>query len=414
MSVDPRKRKSRHVLTPDNLSTAIQVSNLPADWTQDIASSVVAGSGPVVDIAAKTDPRTGKLNAIVYEYQSSRDCEDAYALLTKIQRFPCTVERIIPSNYKDRLQQQRDRVKLPELELKRDLFPWELGLELPFQMVTNVPIPRKPNANVDSSSNNNNNNQNIVFPDILSKASSHLPQFQSGVLTTPDPVSQNLSKIPPLQLIEFISNLKILANQGKSKRVQLEQFLMGNNDLVLSISQALLEMGFITQDVVGAVIMQASSAASNTAAADPKLTRSGSSSSSSGPAGPVQNGTGQTSHRGSSSSEPTTTTATTTIPAQAPIQPPFAFPAQQSPPQQQQRQQFPPQQVPAASPPPLLYKNTSGTANGPMIDILKLHKLPQQQQDMIKQVLTLSDAQVRQLPPDQQTMVSNLKEEYLL
>ena len=55
MSVDPRRRLSRHELTPENLQTSLQVSNLPAEWAAETVSSIVAGSGIIVKVTPKFD-----------------------------------------------------------------------------------------------------------------------------------------------------------------------------------------------------------------------------------------------------------------------------------------------------------------------------------------------------------------------
>lgn len=53
--------------------------------------------------------------------------------------------------------------------------------------------------------------------------------------------------------------------------------------------------------------------------------------------------------------------------------------------------------------------NDSGTIN-----MAKLQLLPENQQDMIKQVLTLTPAQIQSLPSDQQLMVENFRKEYII
>ncbi|GAV55668.1 hypothetical protein ZYGR_0AY00600 [Zygosaccharomyces rouxii] len=420
---DPRRRTSRHILTPDNLSSAIQLTNMPADWSQDTASSVVAGSGPIVDITTKTDPRTGRLSAAIFDYKTSRDCRRAFEILNRIDSLPCNLERIIPQNYKN----QSSVAPKDELQLNRDSFPWNCGLDLPFEMISEVPLPRKPSqtpappATNNTNGHNGNNksaaNSNIAFPDILRKASQHLPQLQQNVLSTPDPVSVNLSKIPPLQLIEIISNLKILANQDSMKRSQLESFLKTNLNISISVTQALLEMGFINYNAVTQVLKR------------------------------QQGVNGFSSSVNSSSNTP----LNTNIPMPMPMpMPPFVPPQQPlvPPPPQQQQQPgqgppppfgfmpppipfMPPTPVMGTTPPPMMPMQQMPPAPAPMpsvpapmppaptpsqgsINIVKLQALPQNQRDMIKQVLSFTDEQIRVLPQDQKTLVENLKKEYIM
>lgn len=382
---DPRRRKARHALTPDNLSSTIQVTGLPADWTQDTVSSVVAGSGPIIDITIKNDPRTGKLSAVLYDYKTSKDCKRAYDILNRISGFPCNLERIIPPNYEDRTTGKS------EISLNRDSFPWNLNLDLPFEMVSEVPLPRKPVVTTTSSSASTNagiGGTKVAFPDILSKASQHLPQLQPNTLTTPDPVSKNLGKTPPLQLIEIISNLKILANQDISRRSHLESFLKTNMDISVSVTQALLEMGFIDYNAVTNVLK--TQAKSNV---------------------PMNSNSGSTSAVNSNSNTPLNQNIAplNNAPMPRPMAPPFI-------PQQMQQPSpfgFVPPPMPFMPPTPAMRSPPPAMTPQPgSINMVKLQALPQNQRDMIKQVLTLTDDQLRSLPTDQRTMVQNLRKEY--
>ncbi|CAB4255104.1 similar to Saccharomyces cerevisiae YGR156W PTI1 Essential protein that is a component of CPF (cleavage and polyadenylation factor) [Maudiozyma barnettii] len=371
MSVDPRRRLSRHELTPENLQTSLQVSNLPAEWAAETVSSIVAGSGIIVKVTPKFDPRTDKLMNVTYDYSNSRECEDAYSLLTNIDKLPCTIEKTIPSDYKTKLKaiEQGQTIDMPEIELNRDSYPWDLGLELPFQMVTNVPIPRRPPVGVSTTTNATvvTPATNMTFPDILSKASKHLPALTPDALSTNDPtgISNNLSKIAPLQLIEMISNLKILANQPTTKYSQIEDFLLNNNkDITIAVSQALLEMGFIDYNVVNSIL----------------------------------------------SGQPVTTNQTTSVPQPQPVpqqiqQAPIPQP-QNQPQNQSQTQQAPVQESVSVTPPPQTTRR--------QINESKLLAAPDNQREMIRQVLTLTDAQLEQLPTAQRSMVEGLRKEYLV
>lgn len=385
---DPRRRKTRHVLTPDNLSSTIQVTNLPADWTQDTISSVVAGSGPIINISSKNDPRTGKLSAVLYDYMTSRDCKRAFDVLKRVSNWQCHLERIIPSNYETHAEGKS------ELTLNRDSFPWKSGLDLPFEMVSEVPLPRKPVV-TSTTPGNGSNDAKVAFPDILSKASQHLPQLQPNALTVTDPVSENLSKTPPLQLIEIISNLKILANQDSSRRNQLESFLRTNMDISVSVTQALLEMGFIDYNAVTNVIK--SQPKGNGVIANNL----------------AKNGTGSGTNSSSNTPLNQNMAPLNNRPMPIPMAPP-PFMAQQ--PQMQQPPMpfgFVPPPMPFMPPTPALHSPPPVVVpQAGSINLVKLQSLPQNQRDMIKQVLTLTDDQIRSLPADQKTMVENLRKEY--
>ncbi|CEP63593.1 cleavage polyadenylation factor subunit PTI1 LALA0_S08e06150g [Lachancea lanzarotensis] len=394
---DPRTRKGRHTLTPDLLSSSILITNLPPNWNETVVSSVVAGSGPITNISRKTDPRNGKLVGVVVNYTTSKDCRRALELLQKIKKIPCELERII-SNSK--------HSSSTPLDLDRDAFPWDLGLELPFEMVSEVPLPRRPTNPVPVASNGSSvdSGNSTTFPDILSKASKHLPGYVPGSMTAGDVVSANLSKIAPLQLLEMISNLKILAGQD-ANREQVTKFLASNPDIAIAVTQAMLEMGFINYGVVTKVIAEQA----GTQAQSPN----------------VINGATEVYSRGNT---PSNTPMNGNVPLHAstgPLgQPQLQQPSMMGagavysapPPQQQQQQQqmgnygmnmprshapFTPPQIPIKS-------------EGTRINMVKLAAVPQQQQDMIKQVLQLTSDQIRLLPPDQVTMVENFKREYLM
>ncbi|SCU90155.1 LANO_0D07778g1_1 [Lachancea nothofagi CBS 11611] len=412
---DPRTRKARHLLTPELLSSSILITDLPANWNESTISSVVAGSGPITNISRKVDPRNGKLVGIIVDYTTSKDSKRALEVLRKIKKFPCGTERIISNT------QKNSKEKSTPLELDRNAFPWDCGLELPFEMVSEVPLPRRPTNPVPVTSNGSSSDSNspTAFPDILSKASKHLPGFVANSMTAPDAISSNLSKIAPLQLLEMISNLKILANQDPN-REQLTNFLASNPDISIAVSQAMLEMGFINYNVVTKVIAEQPGARSQS----PNQ----------------QNSTAQVfSNNNTPGTTPMNSNAamnTYTAPVRQPqpqlqpqVQPPLQTLPQ--PPLQslQQTQLQPPQVTPMAFSPPQQHGfgyNTAPNvvpfaaspmpvkAAGDRVNMMKLAALPQQQQDMIKQVLQLTADQIRLLPPDQVAMVENFKREYLM
>lgn len=423
---DPRRRTGRHFLTPENLSSTLQITNLPPEWNQDIITSVVAGSGPVIDIKAKNDPRTGKLTGVLFDYLTSKDCKRAWEILNRIENFPVKIEQIIPPNYKDHLRETANKNSQKQvLQLNRDSYPFEAGLELPFEMVTEVPIPRRPPPpQAANNTNSVSNNTNIQFPDILSKASKHLPSFQDGSIIAPDKISQNLSKIPPLQLIEIISNLKILSNQENIQKSQLESFLDTNSDITISVTQALLEMGFIDYSVVTKVLKSQVGEA-------PSLLSSNNTSNSNTPVSVIRNNTPLHVPSNEVSNNPNNMPLNVAMPMPMSTPPFIPLPLQQQPFGFAPPGSFmPPAQGPSMGQPVLANQlgqvqqqnisSTEGPSNANKandsgtINMAKLQLLPENQQDMIKQVLTLTPAQIQSLPSDQQLMVENFRKEYII
>ncbi|CAD6627238.1 BAH_G0021090.mRNA.1.CDS.1 [Saccharomyces cerevisiae] len=423
---DPRRRTGRHFLTPENLSSTLQITNLPPEWNQDIITSVVAGSGPVIDIKAKNDPRTGKLTGVLFDYLTSKDCKRAWEILNRIENFPVKIEQIIPPNYKDHLRETANKNSQKQvLQLNRDSYPFEAGLELPFEMVTEVPIPRRPPPPQTANNTNSvSNNTNIQFPDILSKASKHLPSFQDGSIIALDKISQNLSKIPPLQLIEIISNLKILSNQENIQKSQLESFLDTNSDITISVTQALLEMGFIDYSVVTKVLKSQVGEA-------PSLLSSNNTSNSNTPISVIRNNTPLHVPSNEVSNNPNNMPPNVAMPMPMSTPPFIPLPLQQQPFGFAPPGPFmPPAQGPSMGQPVLANQlgqvqqqnisSTEGPSNANKandsgtINMAKLQLLPENQQDMIKQVLTLTPAQIQSLPSDQQLMVENFRKEYII
>ncbi|AMD22348.1 HGR009Cp [Eremothecium sinecaudum] len=380
---DPRVRKSRHELTPDNLSSSILLSNLPSSWSQSTVTSILAGSGPIIKVSEKKDPRNGRLVGIIVDYLTSKDCKRAIEIIQKIKNFNCKIERIIPLNWSSR----GDVSEKDVLDLKRDNYPWDDNLELPFELVSEVPIPRKP---VTKPVVANNANGQSPFPEILSKASQHLPALQPDSLVATDSVSSNLLQIPPLQLLEMISNLKMLSNQHTSRKLQLEQFLRGNNVVTIAVAQALLEMGFINYEVVTKVISEYQQQ-------PPQNTPRQSSTPTNyipQPGMPSLSGTLNMIHPQmvGTPHHPAQITTNQFMMTQAPT------PISQQPQQQQHNTQpcIPTQQS-------TLKLNES-----------KLNALPKDKQDMIRQVINLPHDQIRLLPPEQINVIDSLRKEYLI
>ncbi|AAS54498.2 AGR009Cp [Eremothecium gossypii ATCC 10895] len=369
---DPRIRKARHELTPDNLSSSLLISNLPSSWTQSTVTSVIAGSGPIVKVSEKKDPRNGRLIGIVIDYLTSKDCKRAAEVIQKIKNFTCKLERIIPPNWSSRTEVSDRDV----LDLKRDQYPWDDNLELPFELVSEVPIPRKP-VSKPATGVNTNGSGTSPFPEILSKASQHLPPLHPGSLVATEPISANLTNIPPLQLLEMISNLKMLSNQDPAKIAKLEQFLRNNSVVTMvTVAQALLEMGFINYEVVTKVISEYQPLQTQNTMRQPVPPVN----FAQPPAMPHMSTMLNMMHP--------QMMATPHQASQVPTTGPFII-GQAPPPMTQQSQ-------------PMRLNET------------KLNALPRAKQDMIRQVINLPQEQIRLLPPEQVTVIENLRQEYLI
>ncbi|CCE63534.1 hypothetical protein TPHA_0F00470 [Tetrapisispora phaffii CBS 4417] len=435
---DPRTRTGRHTMTFETLASAVEITNIPQEWTTETITSVVVGSGPIVHFSSKLEPRTGKLNSVIIHYKTAKECQRAFHLLEKIDRFPCFLKRIIPQDVL--LNGVNEDEQKDEIQLTRDNYPWDAGLELPFEMITEVPLSRRP---LQPKPQMPVSNENVTIPDILSKASQQLPPLQEDILSKADAVSKNLSKIPPLQLIEIISNLKILASQDATRRTQLENFLRTNLDISISVTQAMLEIGLINYDVVTQVMKKHMDSSNVSNYSGTNMTMNGTRMPMNmAPVPPIGMPNMQQPHfipknpqmpftppafnninsypfMGQSAmpqmpqlSQRSQIPQIPQIPQVSRMQPVAQIPQMpqmsQMPqmPQMTQMPQMPQMtQMPQMSPPPM-------QPSPPSINYGKLNALPSDQQTMIKQVLELTPKQITLLPEDQRIMVTNLQNEY--
>lgn len=210
------------------------------------------------------------------------------------------------------------------------------------------------------------------LPDSLLRASAVLATPAKIPLEIPDKINETLSLIPPPQLIELVANLKNLIAGNNAARAA-EVFQLSPN-LASAAAQALLLMGFVDEEV----IQESMKSASNTP------------------------------------------------------QPQQPAPAYQQPPQQQYNNQGygqPPQgynsgySQPALSLPPppprqpqypqQQQQPPSKWGHLPLSTQMKLGAMPQDQADLIAQVLSLPPDQISALPPDRQTMVASIRQQYL-
>lgn len=346
--------------TNSTTSSVVYVGNLPGDWNEEVIESVVAGSGKIVDIRTRLDPM-GKRSFCFVEYLNPIEAQNALKLLNEIRLGPKKKLRIELSKEGLRSGAQRDK---PLLQLNRNFLPYYVQL----------PPAMRPDENYNNGGNgmnmnNNNNNYNNVkkeepFPEILSKASTYLPAFNSSAFASDstDKISENLKSIPPVQLIELLSTLKTMIPSDMNS---VEQVFKMSNDIPVAVVQSMILMGLIDANVIAEAIQ-------------PQLQQQ-----QPPPRPPLQQ-----------------------QPQQHYSQPPPPPPPAQFNQQQQQYNQF--QQMPSAPSQPL-----SPWPTLPYQTQQKLLKLDPNEAQMISQVLLLSPMEISNFPPQQKQMVESIRSQYL-
>lgn len=236
-------------------STILFVGLIPFDWDENVLKAVVAGSGSVVDVRLGFDFAGKNKGYGFVEYQNAQDAQRAMGLLSQVMiyqpngqpkrlRVELSKEGLRNSNNHEKSTIQLDRSRLPNnVQLPQELLFAANNTPPPMQQPNHsMPtlLPQAPSASFAGS----------PMPSHLLSANSTLPPFPNDNLPfeIPDKINDTLSKIPPAQLIELISNLKnILTGPNASRAADVFQL---SPHLASSAAQALLLMGFIDADVI--------------------------------------------------------------------------------------------------------------------------------------------------------------------
>lgn len=272
--IQSEKARLAGVATPNSLANAssvIYLGNIPNDWNEQIVSSVVAGSGKVVDIRSRIDPQGRGKNFCFVEYLNPHEAAIALQLLSEIKLGPKRKLRVELSKEGLRTTHPINR---PVLELNKNFLPYYV--QIPAGMRDSSSEP--PQMGFPNQGNNTpmGYNSSVTpvpqpgihqlppppfqqqvkqepMPEVLAKASQYLPQFNPSAFRADDKVSQNLQHIPPVQLIEFISTLKQLAATNVASAQQA--FDMSPN-LAITMVQSMILMGLIDINTLTAAIQQ--------------------------------------------------------------------------------------------------------------------------------------------------------------
>ncbi|KAK6454365.1 hinge domain of cleavage stimulation factor subunit 2-domain-containing protein [Scheffersomyces xylosifermentans] len=355
-------------------STVIFLGNIPFDWDEPTVRSVVCGSGLIVDVRMGFEQAGKNKGYCFLEYLNVQEAQKAAGLLSQVRimhpanRGQVKNLRVGPSN--EGTKSSIASESKPVLTLDRSHLP--SYVQIPPQMAANG--PPVPPVNVPNSSNSprlyqapvsssppsqsipQQSNTPMIGPQESSmpakftNADKILPKPQNLPFAIPDKVNETLSKQPPPQLIELVATLKNMLNGPEPSRVY--DLLSFSPHFATSAAQALLLMGFIDQDVIQDSMKSASS---------------------------------------------------TPVP-QPPPQVPQPQYQQQVYPNQGYNNQYNQQPPP---PPPSRWPGLPASA------VSKLMAMPQEQAELIAKVLTLPVEEIGTLSPDKQSMVINLRRQYL-
>lgn len=242
-----------------NASSVIYLGNIPNDWSPEIVSSVVAGSGKIVDIRPRIDSSGRGKNFCFVEYLNPQEASRALQLLSEIKLGPKRKLRVELSKEGLRGSHPRDR---PLLNLSKDFLPYYVQIPAAMREGSNEPPQGYSNQSTPFDVNstpipNTPPVKQEPMPEVLAKASQYLPRFNPNALRADDKISQNLQAIPPAQLIEMISTLKQLASTNIGS-VQ-HAFSLSPN-LSVAVVQSMILMGLIDVNTLTTAIQQQMSA----------------------------------------------------------------------------------------------------------------------------------------------------------
>ncbi|KAG7663959.1 uncharacterized protein J8A68_002520 [[Candida] subhashii] len=399
-------------MPPKVNSTILYVGSIPFDWDEETVKSVICGSGNVVDVRLGFDYAGKNKGFCFVEYQTIRDAQRAFPLLNQITVFHNNhPKKLRIESSKEGFQKggpQPPSDQRPILQLNRNKLPDYVRLPQEMLMypsgnrISNSPIPTnipmKPHRGGPGPGPRAGPGPVPVpgpittgpaqpMPTKLTNATKTLQQPLSLPFAITDKINETLSKIPPVQLIELIANLKNMLSGPDAHRV-MDVFQMSPN-FAASAAQALLLMGFIDSDVISESMKSASSTPQPVQVSTPSI--------------PTPVAVNPAYNQPTYHAPPPPSTLYSN---------PYGLPIPASQQQQQQQYQFQQQQQP---PQQQLYQQQpiSKWPHLPLETQRKLLARPPDQAELMAQVLSLPPDQINSLPPDKQEMVKSLRAEYL-
>ena len=370
---------------PLTASSVLYVGQLPYDWDENVIKSVVCGSGLVVDVRLGYDYAGKNKGFCFVEYQTPQEAQKGLRMLNQVKLLQANgqYKKLRIELSKEGLRSNGPSVLKQVQPLDRTFLP--NYVQLPPEMVYNGPPLPPNNGNLSQMPMGfaTPGQNNIPGPEVINQFTPQQSAFQlpqsagasfQNISQNPDQprqspfsilnkISQTLSQIQPQQLLDLIANLKaIMGGENTGKAAELLQM---SPNVVPTIAQALLLMGFIDSDVISESMK-----------------------------------------------------STSALPPPA-VKQPLAFKQAPSLPQIPTVLKMRSPSVQAQTPTPPLPTQRQPTATNsrwphlPPSSVQKLSALAPDQADLIAQVLTLPPEQINVLPPDKQMMVTNIRAQYL-
>lgn len=386
------------------VTAVLYMGQIPYDWDEPIISLVVCGSGKVVEVRVGLDYAGKNKGFCFVEYQTPQDAQFAIPLLSMIKL-------ILPANQGQQPIVKKLRIDLlkepfmrngvmpvlkPLLQSDRSRLP--PYVQIPPEMLAGAIAPPQQIMTMDPEIASNIAATALgpasSMPLRLTSAAQALPQSVPQSLNVSDNINASLSKVPPPHLIQLVAQLKNIVSGPDP--AQAAELLRSTPQLATTAAQALLLMGLVDTEVIQESMKTPAPAPAPAPAPVAAL------SVHSAPP-PPQQFNNQQHHMA------------------APSQISHNYNDRQHHNNSYAQPQYPPQQHGSSVPPPnqahpaqnqLLPPPNSWPGLPPSAQD-KLRAMPVDQAQLIAQVLQLPQEQIRNLPADKQTMVMNLRQQYL-
>lgn len=268
-------------------STVLYIGLIPFEWDENNIRSLACGTGNVVDVRMGFD-YVGKNKGFCFiEYQTSQEIPRALEMLSQVRvNKDGKVKRLRIEQSKEGLRLNPGADNKQVLQLNRNYLP--ANVQLPPEMMTGSPMVGQNmgqmnmanqmggpmggqmggqmNMGGQMAGQMNMGNQiggqmnmgnqmggpmNVAQPGFMgnnSRNSRNLPLPPTLPFKVTDKINENLSHLPPPQLIDLITNLKEILSGPYANRAS-EMFQM-SPFLATNAAQALLLMGLIDEDVI--------------------------------------------------------------------------------------------------------------------------------------------------------------------
>lgn len=393
-------------LQGDPQSLILYIGLIPFEWSEENLRAVVCGLGNVIDVRLGFD-YVGKNKGYAFvEFENPQQAQMAIQLLNKV----FLTNPMTGQTKKLRTELSKEPFKSGNMDNKR-VIPLNAqhlppGVQFPPEVLGKYPQLQTPQANLQaynspsqSHPGMNRNFQNTPTPPAVTmppnaantmpeqylKATQVLPQVAKLPFETPDKINETLSHISPPQLIELLAHLKnILSSTGATRAADVFQV---SPFLAPAATQALLLMGLIDEEVI-----QEAMKAETQPAYQQQPPHPSSHQQQIHPQGhqPNRQQMHQSSHQ----------------------QPQYGQQMHQN---QSRPQNWQNTNLPNLPPPPRMASpQAQGNWPGlPLLTQMKLGSMPKDQADLIAQVLQLTPDQISSLPPDRQSMVAGIRQQYL-